>query len=396
MKYYFKKIKRSIKDGTIFQKAYFFFYNSINVPIEVILGVLFSYKKIRKYKVVIDGSSKEMEHSSYDYSCCERIIGAYKYSNNKDIIIHPDLIIKGLWREWLDVNYYKLTSALNQNNKTFVLDLLSNMFQESFTRGFGMYENYISLKKPFGNLYFLYIWKKYLDHYLSSDGDLTQLYFPPVGHPSGVLLNNSVIPVETIRHSYFANQYIELLRDIENPTIVEIGGGFGGFCFQFLSRMNEKKSKYIIYDLPEVNSISSYFLMKSFPNKKFLLFGEGNPYDSDCEDFDIAIMPYFSILEIPSLSVDLFYNACSFSEMSGETSSKYLKQIELSSKKYFSHENHDIRFTYVIDGMKSQNMLGSELLPDPSLFKRVYKKPRVYGLPQDKLYKSYEYLYERI
>ena len=46
--------------------------------------------------------------------------------------------------------------------------------------------------------------------------------------------------------------------------------------------------------------------MKSFPNKKFLLFNQENRFDNS-QDFDIAILPYFEITKLPPNSVDLFY-----------------------------------------------------------------------------------------
>ena len=43
------------------------------------------------------------------------------------------------------------------------------------------------------------------------------------------------------------------------------------------------------------------------------------------------------------------------------------------------------------------SVIGSKLVPDVSRFKRLFKKPRVFFLPEDRLegFVSYEYLYER-
>ena len=60
------------------------------------------------------------------------------------------------------------------------------------------------------------------------------------------------------------------------------------------------------------------------------------------------------------------------------------------------HDNHDKTFIFKNNnGTKSKNIIGSDLVPDKSKFKRIYKKPRVHGLPDDN-YIHHEFLYERI
>ena len=168
------------------------------------------------------------------------------------------------------------------------------MFQESFTRGFSIYDGFLRLKRPFGRLYYLSVWQNYFNKYIKEKYNTKLINFPKVGNPSGVILNDQVIPFETIRHCYFANQFKELLKGEENPLVVEIGGGFGGFAQQFLSKFNDKKIRYVLYDLPEVNVISAYFLMKSFPSKKFLLFNNQDPWRIQL----ILILLFYPILKL--------------------------------------------------------------------------------------------------
>ncbi len=81
-------------------------------------------------------------------------------------------------------------------------------------------------------------------------------------------------------------------------------------------------------------------------------------------------------------SVDLCYNSCSFSEMDSTASREYLAIIERICRKYFMHENHDTEFRFNnADGSMSVSIIGSNLIPDPARFKRIFKKPRVYDLP---------------
>jgi putative sugar O-methyltransferase len=101
---------------------------------------------------------------------------------------------------------------------------------------------------------------------------------------------------------------------------VEIGGGLGGQAYQTIQMCDGQVSKYIVFDIPEVATISAYFLLSAFPDKCVRLFGEGPVSVASCEEYDIAVFPHFTINQLSDASVDLFYNSCSFSEMDGVSS----------------------------------------------------------------------------
>jgi hypothetical protein len=188
----------------------------------------------------------------------------------------------------------------------------------------------------------------------------------------------------------------ELLRDIPKSTIVEIGGGLGGQAYQTIQMGGEHVSKYLVFDIPEVATISSYFLLSAFPDKRVRLFGEGSVSVASCEEYDVAVFPHFAITRLPNSSVDLFYNSCSFSEMDEVSARKYIAIIERVCHKYLLHDNHDTGFeSKNRDGSISLNVIGSKLIPNPALFKRIFKKPRVHGLPEDRSFVHFEYLYEK-
>jgi hypothetical protein len=166
--------------------------------------------------------------------------------------------------------------------------------------------------------------------------------------------------------------------------------------FQLISKLDKNENnKFILFDIPEVVAISSAFLITSLPNKKINLYGEG-PISSTIKDFEIGIFPHFTIDNLENDSIDLFYNSCSFSEMDSASSRKYLSIIERCCRKYFMHDNHENDLSFrQIDGSLSKNIIGSKLVPDLNNFKLIYKKIRTHGLPEDKSFVSYEYLYEK-
>lgn len=368
-------------------------------PIEVLIGYIRLPKADRNLNI-IDGFADHRQKTAHHRTKPEhlyRIIAAYKTSKQGQQQAALPFQIRGLWDEWISINYSKLITALETENIPELSCLFENLYREQITVGIGGYDDYLRYRTPLGSFYIKYVWSKYRDNLLTLDFDLQKIGFPFVGNPTGVVSNGNVIPIDTLRHAYHAIEMCELLRNFPKATIVEIGGGLGGQAFQTMQMGGGQVFKYIVFDIPEVAAISSYFLLSAFPDKRVRLFGEGSVSVSTIEEFDLAIFPHFAINQLPDASVDLFYNSCSFSEMDGVSSREYLSIIERACRKYFLHDNHDttIEMRYP-DGSTSLNVIGSKLIPNPALFKRIFKKPRVHGLPEDRSFVHFEYLYERI
>ena len=396
--YYYSKIKSAWLSGNLWEKSRRFLTTMIRRPFEVLIGYMRLSKADRclNIKSGFANHRQEKYHQRSNPEHLRRIVSAYKAAKHAQGQAALPFEIRGLWDEWISINYKKLITALENENLDELSCIFENIFREKCTIGIGGYENYHRYRTPLGGFYIKYVWSKYRDLLCAIDFDIEKIDFPYVGNPTGVLINGKVISHTTLRHAYHAIEMNMLLCDNPKANIVEIGGGWGGQAHQTLS-MNEQISKYTLFDIPEVAAISSYFLLSSFPNKKVRLFGEGLISTDSHEEYDIAVFPHFSINQLADLSVDLFYNSCSFSEMDGESSKEYLSIIQRAGCKYFMHDNHDTIFEYKNpDGSISSNVIGSKLIPDPAFFKRVFKKPRVHGLPEDRSFIHFEYLYERI
>ena len=396
--YYYLKIKSARLSGNLWEKSRRFLTTMIRRPFEVLIGYMRLSKADRclNIKGGFADHRQEKYHQRSNPEHLRRIVSAYKAAKHVQGQAALPFEIRGLWDEWISINYKKLITALENENLDELSCIFENILREKCTIGIGGYEDYRRYRTLLGGFYIKYVWSKYRDLLCSIDFDIEKIDFPHVGNPTGVLINGKVISQTTLRHAYHAVEMSMLLCDTPKANIVEIGGGWGGQTHQTLL-MNEQISKYILFDIPEVAAISSYFLLSSFPNKKVRLFGEGLISADSYEEYDIAVFPHFSINQLSDSSVDLFYNSCSFSEMDGESSKEYLSIIQRVGCKYFMHDNHDTIFKYKNpDGSISLNVIGSKLIPDPALFKRVFKKPRVHGLPEDKSFIHFEYLYERI
>ncbi len=476
LRYFRAKVRRAWVDGTLRQKAGRFLVSSIRIPAGTICGHL-RLPRADRHLDVAGGFADHRGRPRQIRSGAEhlrRIIAAYQASKELQRTAPPPFAIRGLWSEWIAVNFQRLMGALNSGDTSALAALFENLHREQFTLGAGSsYDEYIRYRTSVtGRFYVRTVWCRYRDLFRkgipgtanlpigswnssepsaslaagvkSQSGDWrsqglgTQIggpatpspipigsfgpgageggrvgpvpmanqeiggpggpiHYPPVGNPAGIVLDGELIPIHAFRHAYHALEMSEWLRDVPGAVVAEIGGGIGGQAYQMMRRSGAAIAKYLVFDIPEMTSICSYFLLSAFPDRRIRLFGEGPVSTGAAEDYDIAVFPHFAVTALEDRSVDLFHNACSFSEMDSVSSAEYLRVIERACRKYFSHINHETRFQYRNpDGSTSVNRIGSELVPDPRRFKRVFRKPRVFCLPEDRGFRYYEYLYERL
>lgn len=182
---------------------------------------------------------------------------------------------------------------------------------------------------------------------INEEADFQELRVPPVGNPFGLKVAGTILNGNSFYNHSRAVFASRLLDGLEKPVVAEIGGGVGLFGYYLQKR--KKTAVYMDFDLPENLLVESYFLSMAFPDKKILLYeGDSTKIDSDTlNNYDIVLMPNFMLPELSDLSVDLYLNTISLSEMDYETISEYMAQIGRTCKKYFYHENlADFNFSY--------------------------------------------------
>jgi hypothetical protein len=123
----------------------------------------------------------------------------------------------------------------------------------------------------------------------------------------------------------------EILKEKKISNICDIGGGFGSFSELFIRNYN---TKTFLIDLPEANLISTFYLKKLFPNKKFYLFNDyiKNKFLSkfDFENNDIIILPPNCNID-KEIKIDFFINTRSMMEMNYEVIKSYFNLIQKHS-----------------------------------------------------------------
>ncbi len=160
------------------------------------------------------------------------------------------------------------------------------------------------------------------------------------GSPSTISLNiqaNDSKQVTSYQVGYFDLSLIYYCWQISRitkakfeklSTIVEIGGGFGGFIAKMKNLFPE--SKCIIFDLPEVNAVQTYYLTQRFPKAHILGFKDfilrGPAIFEDIADF--LILPGWLIEGMSNDTVDLVVNTRSMMEMTPDIIDFYFTHIQ--------------------------------------------------------------------
>ena len=127
-------------------------------------------------------------------------------------------------------------------------------------------------------------------------------------------------------------------------TICEIGGGYGGLAEKII---NKYQAKYVLIDLPETNVLSTYYLYKNFPKKKFLIYSDllnDEINNEHISQHDIIILP--PNVTFKDVNIELFINTRSMMEMRMSTIVKYFELINnhITDNGFFFNVNRYIKF----------------------------------------------------
>jgi hypothetical protein len=227
--------------------------------------------------------------------------------------------------------------------------------------------------------------------YWAGSRSLEKLEYPRHGNQIGAFLEgDTFVGPGSFFNDIYGSMLDGIVADVERPVIADLGGGYGKLAW-FTLRDREQFA-FVDFDLPEVLCTAAYFLMKSFPERRTLLYGEG-PFALD--GHDLVFMPPWVLAELGPQSVDLFVNKNSLGEMTAAAARNYVRLIA-DSTRYFFHLNHE-RFRNDFGGGE-RSLLASEY-EVPEALKLLLRLPELgHGLVPDSVGGGsdiYLYLYER-
>lgn len=324
----------------------------------------------------------------------ERIIDAYA-SAVKDQVAQSDVYkVSNEWIPIYEAPLKPLIEALQNRDVLGLRDLLDNFFRSSISWGLcgmagdmeGIYfdgpPSQFALKKYLIDAVYRYrLLEKLIPEVHSSD-----LHIDDFGNPYGIFIGDDFVRTGTDYQYYYAHAVKQLLDPLDDHKVVaELGGGIGGFAY-FLNRLVQNDLTYVNFDLPEILCISSYQLLNLFPDKKFLLYGEvDNISSSTISDYDIALLPCFSIDAIEENSVDVSFNSYSLAEMGREAVINYTHIISRVTREAILHVNH-----------VTNALVSADLFPfDLTKFELARRERALWNLGRDLKCDEYEFLMKR-
>lgn len=393
-----RKLVRAWQDGTLANKANRWTLNLLYVP----AVSLARDSALPHLDRVLDLSHGFEDHRGTDreVQCSEgalrRLVRAFKAAEDDAVqCCPPDLAVRGLWAEWLALNFGPLREALRGEDLAGLRKLLENMHRHSVSTGVGGTADDVRLSPaPLARAYYRSLWCAYRDLLEAVRPDWRDVASPVVGNPQGVWLDGRLVQIETLRHAHHATVLLERLSSASTATVLEIGAGMGGQAYQFVALGSNVLERYTIVDLPEVACLAGYFLIAALGDDRVRLYGEAEP---DGRVPVVEVLPHWAITGVEPMSASLVFNAHSFSEMDGASAVFYLREIERLGNQWFFHVNHERRFRYrTPGGGQSVNRVGSEMVPSPEAFELVERRPQAFRRPENRGNTGFEYLYRRV
>jgi hypothetical protein len=161
---------------------------------------------------------------------------------------------------------------------------------------------------------------------------LRDLAGPEVGDPFGIEIDGTLVTTGAAYQHYCAQRIGSELGP-DGSLVAEIGGGFGGMAYYLLR--DRAKVTYLDFDVPESVALTSYYLMKAFPERRVLLYGESELTMEEIARADVVLMPVFEMEKMPPESVDVVFSSHAITDLSREVMEEYMERIRYMTRGSF-------------------------------------------------------------
>jgi len=255
---------------------------------------------------------------------------------------HADAVFLpgGEWKAYIDERR-ALYDAMLAGDLETASSKLRNFWRNELgpiVKEYARFDQLEAREEPFTSRFIERVSRNFLTWRRFVGGAPAELAMPNVGDAWGLEIEGTVVAPKACRFHALARQTSELLRSRDGQTVVELGGGFGGFAWFLMDRV--PSATYVNADLPETLALAAYYLLGALPRASVTLFGEPGWADA-MDEPGVVLVPNFAIARVPAASADVFLNTFSLSEMPTDALERNLCEIQRITRGYFLHHNVD-------------------------------------------------------
>lgn len=340
----------------------------------------------------------DIEPDSFDVSCCERLLRAYSRAV-EDRVLHSNPKNVDIWTT-IAVHQRNFFEVLESKDPARLAAYLCNMSRHDATHGTVQGEvEYRHLKRS--ARYRNYIARMAKDKLISlaEAVDAIPCENPEQGTWGLNSKLNELILVRKIEESigisiapppidgglfkigsdpyrfgerdcnaiYTAWLIRELLPIGGRRSVCEIGGGVGRVAY-WAARLG--LNQYTLLDLPHINVLQGFYLLKTLPGANICLYGESDSHDVQA-GISIRVLPGYTCRDFRHKSFDLVLNQDSFPEIHADVVLEYLQWMKLSTVLFLSI-NHESQ-PNAVNGTLQNNV--SDLIARVGDFSRQFRHP---------------------
>jgi hypothetical protein len=283
---------------------------------------------------VTDGFAPHLDIAGYDTELLERICTAYIKAVAQQESAADIYKATEWWEQVRRGSLARVRHALLNRDIGALQTMYRNFYRDSCSTGllgvpYGMSTSYFGgqIKDIHRHFYLSHVLYR-LDYWSAQTDNqfaLSDLAGPQLGNPFGVQLGDTLVPVGA-EYAHYCSHRINLLLRSKESTVAEIGGGFGSMAYYLLR--DHPGLTYLNFDVPESLALSSYYLMKAFPQLKFFLYGEHELTQETIAASDVILMPLFELDSLPAKSVDVCFSSHAMSDLSSEAMDVYMDNID--------------------------------------------------------------------
>jgi len=290
---------------------------------------------------VTDGFISRIDDSVDDTKILERICSAYIKSAAQEQLAPEPYRAPERWQRVRQQNLGPIIHALTTRDIAAVRKMYRNFFRDPCSAGllgapYGMSKAYfggaikdIHRRFYLGHvLYRLDYWKEQTNaNFVYKD-----LAAPLIGNPFGILIDGILLRVGA-EYAHYCAYRVGGLLNTGKATVAEIGGGFGGMAYYLLR--DWPQVTYCDFDVPESIALTSYYLLKAFPQLKFLLYGEGELTKDGIARVDVVLMPMFTLAAMPPEGIDVTFSSHGMSDINQQAMVEYMNNIVRMTRREF-------------------------------------------------------------